>query len=126
MDSNKIGYIYISSSMNNVIVSITNSNGEVLKQMSPGRLGYKKSKRRSSFAGQMVMNNLVDAIYNLPMKEWKINLRGFGQGRDGVLKVLAQITSKKRKQIKNITITEIRDVTPLPHNGCRAKSPRRI
>ena len=115
------GCIYISSSMNNVIISLTNSDGDVIKQVSPGKLGYKKSKRHSSFAGQMAMNSIVDTMVTLPITDWKIYIRGFGQGRDGALKILSQVS--KRKMFR---IIEIRDVTPLPHNGCRAKSPRRI
>ena len=63
------GCIYISSSMNNVIISLTNSDGDVIKQVSPGKLGYKKSKRHSSFAGQMAMNSIVDTMVTLPITD---------------------------------------------------------
>ena len=121
MDEKTQGYIYISSSMNNVIISLTNSKGDVIKQLSPGKIGLKKSKRQSSFAGQVTMSTLLENVPNLGIREWKVRIKGFGQGRDGALKSLIQ--SSRRKNLK---ILEVRDITGLPHNGCRAKSPRRI
>jgi len=101
------GHIYISSSMNNVIISLTDNTGDVIKQMSPGKVGYKKSKRHSSFAGQMAMNNLTDVIMTLSIKEWYVFIKGFGQGRDGALKALSQLAKKRI-----VKVLEIRDITP--------------
>jgi len=111
------GRIYIASSYNNTIISLTNQKGDVLQWASAGSIGFKGTKKGTSFAASKVAEKIVEACIKLRIKEVAIFIKGVGGGRDSSLKVFAA---------KGLDIDSIKDVTAIPHNGCRPKKPRRV
>lgn len=111
------GRIYISASFNNTIVSITDDAGNALASSSAGSLGFKGARKATPYAAQQATESALEKakIYNL--SNLKIFVRGVGPGRESAIRVFYK---------KNYTITGIKDATPIPHNGCRAKNPRKV
>jgi len=112
------GKIYISSSYNNTILTLTNSKGQVLAWKSAGSVGFKGTKKSTSFAASRV----AEAIANVCKKIGVIDridvyVKGIGAGRESAVRAL--IT-------QGLNITSIKDITPIPHNGCRQKKVRRV
>lgn len=111
------GQAHIKSSYNNTIVTITDTKGDVLVWASAGSLGFKGPKKATSYAASTVVRSLVDALKKMKMEELDILVKGIGSGRNTAIKTLAQ---------SGFTITSLRDVTTLPHNGCRPRKIRRV
>lgn len=109
--------IFISSSYNNTIITLANENGDVLFWKSAGNIGFKGTKKGTSFAGSKVAEAIASACEKAKIREVDIVIKGVGGGRDSALKTLAN---------SRLEIQSIRDATPMPHNGCRPKKPRRV
>ncbi len=111
------GRIYISSTYNNTIVSLTDERGNVLFWRSAGNVGFKGTKKGTSFAASKVAQAVAMACEQFKIKEVSVFVKGVGGGRDSALKTIAA---------QGLEIEAIQDVTPVPHNGCRPKKPRRV
>jgi small subunit ribosomal protein S11 len=112
-----VGIIHIQSTFNNTIVTVTDPNGNVVAQSSAGRVGFKGSRKSTPFAAQMATKEAVRLAMENGMKQAEVRIKGPGVGREAALRAL---------QIDGFTITAIRDVTPIPHNGCRPPKRRRV
>ena len=113
----KKGRIYIYSTYNNTIITLTDEVGNTLHWKSAGNIGFKGTKKGTSFAGGKVAEAVSEICDKLRIKEISIFVKGVGGGRDSALKTFAN---------KGFDILGIQDVTPIPHNGCRPKKPRRV
>ncbi|NQU82623.1 MAG: 30S ribosomal protein S11 [Parcubacteria group bacterium] len=109
--------VYIYSTYNNTIITLTNGNGDTLFWRSAGSIGFKGTKKGTSFAGSKVAEAIVGACEKLRIREIAVFVKGVGGGRDSALKTLAN---------KGLEIQSVSDVTPMPHNGCRPKKARRV
>lgn len=109
--------VHVKSSFNNTLVSVTTTDGDVLLRGSAGRLGYKGSRKGTPFAATQIASNLAKEMSGMGIKSVEINLQGPGSGRDSVVRAM---------QSSGIHVGVLRDVTPLPHNGCRAPKKRRV
>lgn len=109
--------IFVSSSFNNTIMSATDEQGNVFAWASTGNAGFKGTKKSTPFAATQTAKILVDKMHAAQVTETEIYVSGVSTGRDAALRALAQGGFK---------ISKIKDQTPIPHNGCRAKKPRRV
>ena len=112
-----LGLVHIHSSFNNTIITVTDSKGETLMWNSSGSVGFKGSRRSTSYAAQMAAEDLGSRVQILGVSEVIIILKGIGEGRN---------TAPKGLQKSGLKILSIKDVTPMPHNGCRPPKRRRI
>ncbi|WP_346852281.1 30S ribosomal protein S11 [uncultured Draconibacterium sp.] len=111
------GMAHIHSSFNNIIVTLTNMNGEVISWSSAGKKGFRGSKKNTPYAAQVASEECAKTAYDLGLRKVKVYVKGPGNGRESAIRALATI---------GIQVTEIVDVTPLPHNGCRPAKRRRV
>lgn len=111
------GRAYIHASLNNTIVSITDQNGNVLAWASAGNCGFRGPKKATPYAAGKVVEKVLEQIERLGMKELCVFVTGIGNGRDSALRSL---------NTKGLNITSIKETTPVPHNGCRSRRPRRV
>ena len=109
--------VHVRSTFNNTLVTITTPDGDVLLSGSAGKMGFKGSRKSTPFAASQIATTLAKDMKTLGIKNVEINLRGPGSGRDSVVRSL---------QTAGFGISVLRDVTPLPHNGCRAPKKRRV
>ena len=109
--------VHVKSSFNNTLVSVTTMDGDVVTRCSAGRLSFKGSRKGTPFAGSQIGAHLAKEMATLGIKNLEINLQGPGAGRDSVVRAL---------QSHGFNISMLRDVTPLPHNGCRPAKKRRV
>ncbi|MBS0647937.1 MAG: 30S ribosomal protein S11 [Verrucomicrobia bacterium] len=112
-----VGIAHVLASFNNTIVTITDLAGHVVAWCSAGKAGYSGSRKSSAFAATVAAQEAAKIAMALGMKEVEINLKGPGAGRESAVRGL---------QSSGLNITIIRDVTPVPHNGCRARKRRRV
>lgn len=108
---------HVKSTFNNTLVTITTESGDVVLGGSAGRLGFKGSRKGTPFAASQIGANLAKDMSTLGVKNVEVNLQGPGSGRESVVRAF---------QAAGFNITVLRDVTPLPHNGCRAPKKRRV
>ncbi len=111
------GQAHISSSFNNIIVALTNENGEVISWSSAGKMGFRSSKKNTPYAAQMVAQDCAKVAYDLGLRKVKVYVKGPGNGRESAIRTL---------HAAGIEVGEIVDVTPIPHNGCRPPKARRV
>ncbi|MFO8236333.1 MAG: 30S ribosomal protein S11 [Bacteroidales bacterium] len=111
------GQAHIQASFNNVIISLTNSNGQVISWASSGKMGFKGSKKNTPYAAQVAAEDAAKVAYDLGMRKAKVYVKGPGAGRESAIRTINNT---------GIEVTEIVDVTPLPHNGCRPPKRRRV
>ena len=111
------GHAHIKSTFNNTIVSITDPQGNVISWASAGHVGFKGSRKSTPFAAQMAAENAGRKAMEHGMRTLEIEVRGPGSGRESALRAL---------QAVGLAVTAIRDVTPIPHNGCRPPKRRRV
>lgn len=109
--------IHVKSSFNNTLVSVTTMEGDVVMRCSAGRLAFKGSRKGTPFAGAQIGAHLAKEMMVHGIKNLEVNLQGPGAGRDSVVRTL---------QSHGFNISTLRDVTPLPHNGCRSPKKRRV
>jgi len=113
----KEGQIFIFSSYNNTIISLTNLKGDVLAWTSAGSIGFKGTKKSTPYAASRVAEVLSQKAISLGVTKVKVFVKGIGAGRESALRALAA---------RGLDIVAIEDVTPIPHNGCRPPKPRRV
>lgn len=111
------GVVHVRATFNNTIVSITDLTGNVVAWASSGKVGYIGSRKSSAFAATVAAQDAAKAAMALGMKEVEINLSGPGAGRESAVRGI---------QSSGLAISVIRDKTPVPHNGCRARKRRRV
>jgi len=111
------GQAHVHSSFNNIIVSLTNGSGQVISWASAGKMGFKGSKKNTPYAAQMAAEECTKAAFDLGLRKVKVFVKGPGSGRESAIRSIAN---------NGIEVTEIIDVTPMPHNGCRPPSRRRV
>jgi len=112
-----VGQAHIKATFNNIIISMTNSSGQVVAWASAGKMGFKGSKKNTPYAAQMAAQNCAQAAYDLGVRKVDVFVKGPGAGRESAIRTI---------QNSGIEIIAIRDVTPLPHNGCRPPKRRRV
>ena len=111
------GIVHIQSTFNNTIVTITDPGGNVIAQSSAGRGGVKGSRKSTPFAAQLAARDAIRQAMEQGMKVAEVRVKGPGVGREAALRAL---------QVEGLTVSVIRDVTPIPHNGCRPPKRRRV
>lgn len=111
------GDAHIVASFNNLIISITNKNGQVISWSSAGKMGFKGSKKNTPYAAQMASADAAKTATDAGVKKVDVYVKGPGAGRESSIRGLAQ---------NGIEVVQIKDVTPLPHNGCRPPKKRRV
>jgi len=112
-----VGIAHIQASFNNTIITITDKQGNALAWSAPGVVGYSGSKKSTPFAAQIAATDAAKKAKEIGIKEVDVYVKGPGSGRESAIRAL---------QAAGLTITSIRDVTPIPHNGCRARKRRRV
>jgi small subunit ribosomal protein S11 len=112
-----IGQAHISASFNNIIITLTNNNGEVISWASAGKMGFKGSKKNTPYASQMAATDASKIAYDLGLRKVKVFVKGPGSGRESAIRTIHS---------SGIEVMEIVDTTPLPHNGCRPPKRRRV
>ena len=111
------GIAYVKSTFNNTLVTLCDPQGNVIAWGSPGAVGYKGSRKSTPFAAQQAAIRAGEAAYKMGLREIVVRVKGPGSGRESALRGLAAV---------GFTITSIRDVTPIAHNGCRPPKRRRV
>ncbi len=112
-----VGEAHIHASFNNIIISLTNSQGQVISWGSAGKMGFRGSKKNTPYAAQMAAQECAKIAYDLGLRKVKVYVKGPGSGRESAIRTIHGA---------GIEVTEIVDVTPLPHNGCRPAKRRRV
>jgi len=113
----KEGRIYISSSYNNTLITLTDLQGNVLYWTSAGNIGFKGTKKATPFAASKVAEAMAEATKKLGIEKVQVLVKGIGSGRESAIRSLAA---------RGLDIISIKDVTPIPHNGCRPPKARRV
>ena len=111
------GLAFIKASFNNIIISLTNNEGQVISWASAGKMGFKGSKKNTPYAAQMAAEECSKTAYDLGLRKVKVYVKGPGAGRESAIRAIHSM---------GVEVTEIIDVTPLPHNGCRPPKRRRV
>jgi len=112
-----VGQAHVHASFNNIIISLTNAQGQVISWASAGKMGFKGSKKNTPYAAQMAAQDCAKLAYEAGLRKVKVFVRGPGAGRESAIRTI---------HTSGIEITEIIDVTPMPHNGCRPPKRRRV
>ncbi|OUS10904.1 30S ribosomal protein S11 [Nonlabens dokdonensis] len=112
-----IGEAHISSSFNNILISLTNKKGEVISWSSAGKMGFRGSKKNTPYAAQLAAEDCSKVAHEAGLRKVKAYVKGPGNGRESAIRSIHN---------SGIEVTEIVDVTPLPHNGCRPPKRRRV
>ena len=111
------GKAFVNASFNNIIITLTNNAGQVISWASAGKMGFRGSKKNTPYAAQMAAQDCSKVAYDLGLRKVKVFVKGPGSGRESAIRTL---------HTAGIEVTEIRDVTPMPHNGCRPPKRRRV
>lgn len=112
-----MGQLHVHSSFNNIIVNLTNSEGQVISWSSAGKMGFRGSKKNTPYAAQMAAQDCAKVAFDLGLRKVKAYVKGPGNGRESAIRAVHGA---------GIEVTEIIDVTPLPFNGCRPPKRRRV
>ncbi len=112
-----VGEAHIHASFNNIIVTLTNKKGDVISWSSAGKQGFRGSKKNTPYAAQLAAEDAAKVAYELGLRKVKAYVKGPGNGRESAMRAIHN---------SGVEITEIVDVTPLPHNGCRPPKRRRV
>jgi small subunit ribosomal protein S11 len=112
-----IGRAYIKASFNNIIISLTNDSGQVISWASAGKMGFRGSKKNTPYAAQMAATECSKVAHDLGLRKVKVYVKGPGSGRESAIRTIHS---------SGIEVSEIIDVTPQPHNGCRPPKRRRV
>ncbi|MBW7868140.1 MAG: 30S ribosomal protein S11 [Brumimicrobium sp.] len=112
-----VGEAHIQATFNNVIISLTNAQGQVISWSSAGKMGFKGSKKNTPYAAQVSAEDCAREAHDFGLRRVKVYVKGPGTGRESAIRALHNA---------GIEVTEIIDVTPLPHNGCRPPKRRRV
>ena len=111
------GEAHVTASFNNIIISLTNTKGEVISWSSAGKMGFRGSKKNTPYAAQLAAEDAGKTALEAGLRKVKVFVKGPGNGRESAIRTIHNM---------GIEVTEIVDVTPLPHNGCRPPKRRRV
>ena len=111
------GDAHIVASFNNIIISLTNKQGQVISWSSAGKMGFRGSKKNTPYAAQMAASDAAKVALDAGLRRVDVYVKGPGSGREGAIRSLSQA---------GMEVVMIKDVTPLPHNGCRPPKKRRV
>lgn len=111
------GQAHIKASFNNIIISMTNTQGQVISWASAGKMGFKGSKKNTPYAAQVAAGDCAGKAYELGLRKVEVFVKGPGAGRESAIRTIQNV---------GIEVTVIKDITPLPHNGCRPPKRRRV
>jgi len=111
------GDAHINATFNNIIISLTNKTGQIISWSSAGKMGFRGSKKNTPYAAQMAASDAAKVALDAGLKRVDVYVKGPGSGREGAIRALAN---------SGIEVVMIKDVTPLPHNGCRPPKKRRV
>jgi small subunit ribosomal protein S11 len=111
------GYAYVQATFNNIIISLTNRSGQVISWASAGKAGFKGSKKNTPYAAQVAANDASKLAYEAGMRVAEVFVKGPGSGREAAIRAI---------DASGIRVIRIKDVTPVPHNGCRPPKRRRV
>jgi len=111
------GQAHIQATFNNIIISLTNKSGQVISWSSAGKMGFRGSKKNTPYAAQVAAEDCAKVALEAGLKRVKVFVKGPGSGRESAIRTIHN---------EGIIVTEIIDVTPLPHNGCRPPKKRRV
>ncbi|MDR3184007.1 MAG: 30S ribosomal protein S11 [Prevotellaceae bacterium] len=111
------GQAHVHATFNNVIVTLANSEGQVISWSSAGKMGFRGSKKNTPYAAQTAAADCAKVAFDMGLRKVKVFVKGPGSGRESAIRTI---------NTAGIEVTEIVDVTPLPHNGCRPKGRRRV
>ena len=111
------GEVHIIATFNNIIISFTNNKGEVISWSSAGKMGFRGSKKNTPYAAQLAAEDAVKIAHEAGMRKVKVYVKGPGNGRESAIRTLHN---------NGLEVSEIIDVTPMPHNGCRPPKRRRV
>ncbi len=112
-----LGQAHIRASFNNIIISLTNNTGQVIAWSSAGKMGFNGSKKNTPYAAQVAAQDASKAAYDAGLRKVELFVKGPGSGRESAIRTI---------QNSGIEISTIKDMTPLPHNGCRPPKRRRV
>jgi small subunit ribosomal protein S11 len=112
-----IGEAHISATFNNIIISLTNTTGQVISWSSAGKMGFRGSKKNTPYAAQLAAQDCAKVAHDAGLRKVKVFVKGPGAGRESAIRTLSGA---------GIEVTEIMDITPIPHNGCRPPKRRRV
>lgn len=112
-----VGQAHIRASFNNIIITLTNAQGQVIAWSSAGKMGFRGSKKNTPYAAQLAAEDCAKEAHELGLRKVKAYIKGPGQGRESAIRTIHN---------HGIEVTEIVDVTPMPHNGCRPPKRRRV
>jgi small subunit ribosomal protein S11 len=112
-----VGQAHIQATFNNIVISMTNSTGQVITWASAGKMGFKGSKKNTPYAAQMAAQDCASKAFELGLRKVEVFVKGPGAGRESAIRTI---------QNTGIEVTAIKDITPLPHNGCRPPKKRRV
>ena len=111
------GEVHINATFNNIIISFTNTKGEVVSWSSAGKIGFRGSKKNTPYAAQLAAEDAVKVAHEAGMRKVKVYVKGPGNGRESAIRSIHNA---------GVEVTEIFDITPIPHNGCRPPKRRRV
>src|SRR3954465_12545633 len=111
------GIAYVTATFNNIIISLTNESGQVISWSSAGKMGFKGSKKNTPYAATTAAGDCAKVAHDLGLRKVKVYVKGPGGGREAAIRTLHQA---------GIEVSEIIDITPMPHNGCRPPGKRRV
>jgi small subunit ribosomal protein S11 len=111
------GDAHVSATFNNIIISLTNKSGQIISWSSAGKMGFKGSKKNTPYAAQMAASDAAKTALDAGLKRVDVYVKGPGAGRESAIRSLSQ---------SGIEVVMIKDVTPMPHNGCRPPKKRRV
>ena len=112
-----VGQAHIQATFNNIIISLTNNSGQVISWSSAGKMGFRGSKKNTPYAAQMAAEDCSKVAFDAGLRRVKVYVKGPGAGRESAIRTIHNT---------GIIVSEIIDVTPLPHNGCRPPKKRRV
>lgn len=112
-----VGQVHITSSFNNIIVSMTDATGNVISWASAGKMGFRGSKKNTPYAAQVAASDCAKKAYDMGLRKVEAFVKGTGAGREAAIRAVHN---------SGIEVTLIKDITPLPHNGCRPPKRRRV
>jgi small subunit ribosomal protein S11 len=112
-----VGEAHITSTFNNIIITLTNADGQTISWSSAGKMGFRGSKKNTPYAAQTAAGDCAKVAHDLGLRKVKAYVKGPGAGRESAMRTIHS---------SGIEVTEIIDVTPIPHNGCRPKGRRRV
>jgi small subunit ribosomal protein S11 len=112
-----IGEAHINATFNNIIISLTNTSGQVISWSSAGKMGFRGSKKNTPYAAQLAAQDCSKVAHDAGLRKVKVFVKGPGAGRESAIRTLAGA---------GIEVSEIIDITPIPHNGCRPPKRRRV